>query len=357
MEFSKTVSQWLERSAESRRSSTVDGSYVHVSTDIGLTRGENQDRAVVLSGTDKNEGDFRVFVVSDGMGGMRDGGRCATIAVTSFLFHLVHDAGNALASRLAGAIEYSNREVNRLYAGRGGATLSALLMTENWAAIANVGDSRVYSYSPGGQVVRRTVDDSLAEIVGGTGRELIQFIGMGDGIKPLSTLVDDLSSSFLLTTDGVHGLEERTFSSVVRNSTTCVQVGERLIALSRWCGGIDNATCIVVDKAFALGGWNAKVDEMVRLWDASGEMCLQLDSLPDLDKLGLVEAEGTSSDQDSSSGAQSNAARVDLKSKVRSRTRKRKSASKKGAERTEMQLSIEIGAHDSNAAGGGNDRE
>ena len=104
-------------------------------------------------------------------------------------------------ARLEAAARAADDSVFAFARGSGGSTLSAVVVERTGEAhTVNVGDSRSYSFSRGKSTDRLTVDDSLAEAVGGHGRELIQFVGMGDGIKPHVRRIPDGSTGFLITT-------------------------------------------------------------------------------------------------------------------------------------------------------------
>lgn len=360
MTFSKTVSMWLERSVAAKRSNDVPELPLHICSDVGVARTENQDRAAVLWKGAGDGGSFLAAVVSDGMGGMKDGGRCASIAVTSFLYYLVHNSNVELGERVGQAIEYSNAEVSGIYSGRGGATLSALVLANGAVTLANVGDSRIYSFEYGGQVKRRTVDDSLAEMVGGSGRELIQFIGMGEGIKVSTSTLDESFECFALTTDGIHGMEEQTLFDVIKHAKSCGQAAERLVALARWCGGYDNSTCIVLDVAKSIselsGGMHGE-DGMVRIWDPSGEICLEADEEPELPRVSVSEAV-TNSDAEITPMKKPSEPKTRERSRPKSKAKKKEGKASKNGAREEVQLSIEIGTQtDLGGSGGGDDRK
>ncbi|ELC7322182.1 MULTISPECIES: PP2C family protein-serine/threonine phosphatase [Stenotrophomonas] len=304
-------------------------------------------------------GEVFVSVVSDGMGGMRDGGRCATIAITSFLYFISHFSSKDLLSDIIESIQYSNSEVNRIYGGRGGATLSVLALTVlGERFVANVGDSRVYSFGTPRGVRRWTVDDSLAEVVGGSGRELVQFVGMGLGIRPSAVELVGDDYCFAITSDGVHSLDESTLFDVMKNSSSVAQLTERLVAISRWCGGRDNSSCIVLDVSgvdLTTMGFNSG---FVRIWDSAGELSIALDEIALGDSYSSPREEarvghisGVSGDGARVGAEEAPADAIERgglaveKQKRKPRKVTKKSAKKrKSADDDSIQLSIEIGS-------------
>ncbi len=359
MSFSRNLSQWLERDLSGRRLASIPGAKVCIASDVGLVREENQDRAVAMWMTCPAHGEVFVSVVSDGMGGMRDGGRCATIAITSFLYFISHFSSKDLLSDIIESIQYSNSEVNRIYGGRGGATLSVLALTVlGERFVANVGDSRVYSFGTPRGVRRWTVDDSLAEVVGGSGRELVQFVGMGLGIRPSAVELVGDDYCFAITSDGVHSLDESTLFDVMKNSSSVAQLTERLVAISRWCGGRDNSSCIVLDVSgvdLTTMGFNSG---FVRIWDSAGELSIALDEIALGDSYSSPREEarvghisGVSGDGARVGAEEAPADAIERgglaveKQKRKPRKVTKKSAKKrKSADDDSIQLSIEIGS-------------
>jgi PPM family protein phosphatase len=203
--FQETVATWLSRPVPERAQNQCFDFPAILATDIGLQREENQDRvaALRLSARQSSQPIIAV-VVADGMGGMRDGARCATLAASSFFYALVRHRHQGLEQRAAAAVAHANDAVYAFAGGRGGATLSALLFDAGVPpVIINLGDSRIYACGKGVKVERLTVDDSLEEAVGGHGRELLQFVGMGAGMQPHIRAVPSGVMELALTTDGI----------------------------------------------------------------------------------------------------------------------------------------------------------
>jgi hypothetical protein len=60
-------------------------------------------------------------------------------------------------------------------------------------------------------------DDSL-EALGGRGKGLLQFIGMGESIKPHIHEVDSINENIILTSDGIHFISHNAFEEILLNS-------------------------------------------------------------------------------------------------------------------------------------------
>lgn len=186
---------------------------------------------------------FAAIAVSDGMGGMIDGEHCAILTLATFFRELLNNRQMPLESRLRTATLSANAAVFRFAGGKGGATLSAVLIDQTGqGALVNVGDSRIYAVSHNDQLQRLTVDDTLEEAFGGHGRELVQFVGLGDGIAPRVTSFGPGFDQLLLTSDGVHFIPPDLLQAIILKAQDPRRAADRLLALARWLGGPDNAT-------------------------------------------------------------------------------------------------------------------
>ena len=272
--FQEKMAAWLSRAGPERSVNSCVSLPVALATDIGLQRTENQDRVAALRiSSNANGGRSLVAVaVADGMGGMRDGGKCATLALASFFYALTLHRNHDLQRRAVAAISHANSEVFKFAGGKGGATLSAVLLDQDLRPfIVNLGDSRVYAFG-GEKVERLTRDDSLAEAVGGHGRELLQFVGMGEGMQPHVEAVSLGISNLAITTDGIHFIEAQTLESILSNANELRSAAERLAALARWCGGPDNASSAMIDMKALVAKMRAGGDDGIELWNPSGSL-------------------------------------------------------------------------------------
>lgn len=274
--FKDAVTNWFSRAVPDRSQNQCFNLPVILATDIGLRREENQDRVAALRlSAGQNSQPIIAVVVADGMGGMRDGAKCATLAVASFFQALVRHRHQGLEQRAAAAVAHANDSVYNFAGGRGGATLSALLFDVGAPpVIINLGDSRIYAFGRGEKVERLTVDDSLEEAVGGHGRELLQFVGMGPGMKPHIRTVPANVSDLALTTDGIHYIEPETFANVLFHAPDSKAATDRLSALARWCGGHDNASMALVDMKALSSPAARRQDGGIQVWDPFSTMVM-----------------------------------------------------------------------------------
>lgn len=244
-----------------------------LSSDIGLVRKENQDRVAALHTGKKSVNPLFAIAVVDGMGGMRDGGVCASLALSSFFYALIQYRNLEIKDRANAAIKLANKQVYEIYQGSGGATLTAILIDSDGNRLfVHLGDTRIYTFGFNAKVQRHTIDDSLAEAVGGSGRELLQFVGMGESMQPKISELTDTGEFCAITTDGVHSIEEKTLNKIFINSSDIKQISERLCDVSKWCGGHDNSTSAILSLKEISEALSRYEVNGIRIWDAQGDL-------------------------------------------------------------------------------------
>lgn len=271
--FQENLQTWFSRKSPDRAQNQCFDIPLVLSSDIGLIRKENQDRAAAIYTGKKSINPLFAVAVADGMGGMRDGGICATLSLSSFFYALVHHRNLSIYDRASEAIRHANKEVFKIYGGNGGSTLTAVLIdSRRQSLFVHLGDTRIYTFGFNEKVERHTTDDSLAEAVGGIGRELLQFVGMGESMQPKVADLPRNQKLCAITTDGIHSIEEKTLNKVLENSSDIKQASDRLTALSQWCGGHDNATTAIFNMSEIPEALALYEGTGIRLWDAYGDL-------------------------------------------------------------------------------------
>jgi protein phosphatase len=242
-------------------------------SDIGCKRKANEDRILV-------EGEESIFVVADGMGGQRCGGRAAELATLAFQEYF-QMASSQLDSRyssnqnglldhskemMATAIQFANerifRESDFMEDCTGmGCTISAVKIDRDVATIGNVGDSRVYLYRME-QLVQLTRDDSVIANLLASGEitpeevpshpmrnMLTQSVGTKETVEiQLMELKLVQGDRLLLCSDGLHGVIGDTVIEQILSSENDAETAVRaLIAEARNRGGPDNISSVVID--------------------------------------------------------------------------------------------------------------
>jgi serine/threonine protein phosphatase PrpC len=95
---------------------------------------------------------------------MASGEAPAILAISTFTTRTIRSERPSPDQRLSMAALAANEAVYKLLAGRGGATLSAVLIGAHFGTTAvNVGDSRIYLIAKAGNITQLSRDDTLGE--------------------------------------------------------------------------------------------------------------------------------------------------------------------------------------------------
>ncbi len=249
-----------------------------VKSDVGLHRYNNEDHFFIVDSS-CNRYNLKqlgiTFVIADGIGGHVAGeiaSRMACEEVISAYYRddvLFQDHGDThewKVRKLEQAIRSAHNKIIHLATEKGelrgmGTTLSALVLTENKALIAHVGDSRIYRRRNNASE-RMTIDHTKSQALIDMGQIppedennlgcchiLTQALGGYNNLDAVFTRVEDVQSGdlFLLCTDGLHGLvtDHEIQEILIKNSlpqTTC----DELVQAAIRKGGDDNITVIVI---------------------------------------------------------------------------------------------------------------
>src|SRR5213082_1915785 len=234
-------------------------------TDVGLVRSENQDFGTYTTPAEERESHpgGRLLVVADGMGGHRGGATASRLAgetvKAQYLGSEEADVAAALRDALARANAriYTESQANPDLRGMG-TTTSALVVRNNNAWFAHVGDSRIYLVRDD-EIRQITEDHSLVASMVREGlltakeaethprRNVLQrSMGVGEDVEidvsgPFDVMENDI---FILCSDGLHGLvkepELKEIAALPIDQAATEYVKR---ALSR--GAPDNVTVIV----------------------------------------------------------------------------------------------------------------
>lgn len=249
---------------------------VSARTDIGRQRAGNEDALLVAdlaspedcldSGQTLHTVGERgtLLVVSDGMGGAAAGEIASEFAVTTVrdaLLELSVDVEVSdrltLAAQSANARIWNHAQENPELTGMG-ATLTAVLVQDALAYIAQVGDSRAYLMR-GEEIKQLTKDQSLAQLLIEAGmvdseqaarvpqNVIMQALGTQPEVRVTVTSVQ-LSSrdGLLVCSDGLSNkVADHEMLEAVRQSPDLGAACKRLVEMANERGGEDNITVII----------------------------------------------------------------------------------------------------------------
>lgn len=229
-------------------------------TDTGRVRGHNEDFFSCMDLTDGT-----VFAVADGMGGHDAGEVASRMAVETLTREMQQGSKKSqdVGKLLEQAVQRANAEVLREGTSKGsnmGTTMTAALVLQDKAYIANVGDSRTY-WIENGSIRRITEDHSLVAKMVSLGKlteeearkhpksnVLYRNIGSESPIKvdvfqvPLKK-----GGNLLLCTDGLWGeLTDLTIHRVFITEQDAKSTCTKLVQMANENGGKDNITAVVV---------------------------------------------------------------------------------------------------------------
>ncbi len=240
--------------------------------DPGCVREENEDRILVEPG-------LGLFVVADGMGGHRHGELAAELAISAIRYYLESTQNRAdvtwpfgynfnwslNANRLATGVRLANRHVWKKaeeapeYAGMG-STIAALLVEGDEAAVANVGDSRVYVFR-NSQLRQLSTDDTWLNAVmerDAAGQARVLKHPMRNVLTQAAGSRDDIDvhvcdvalqdgDLLVLSSDGLHNVvTDEGMRAILASGRPVAELCSRLVEAGRAAGAPDNLAGIVV---------------------------------------------------------------------------------------------------------------
>ena len=234
-------------------------------TDVGLVRSENQDFAAYTTPREErgsNPGG-RLLIVADGMGGHRGGATASRLATETvkrqYLESETGDPAAALREALTRANARIHAEAQSNADLRGmGTTTSALVLRNDQAWFAHVGDSRIYRVR-NGAIEQLTEDHSLVASMVREGlltskeaenhprRNVLQrSMGVSEEVEidirgPFDLQIGDF---FILCSDGLHGVvkepELNEYAELPLNDAA-----DRYVKLALERGAPDNVTVLM----------------------------------------------------------------------------------------------------------------
>ncbi len=226
-------------------------------TDVGKVRLSNEDRASVLVNSDGS-----VFLcVCDGMGGQNKGDYASTLAMNFLTQSFRNKRKTGLlwsriwlmrAIREANSLIFEEAFKNPLYKDMG-TTCVCVYIQGRKMIIANLGDSRAYSFDDKG-LIRLTNDQTYVDYLYRTGKiseseketspdrhVLMNALGIYPSASFDLTIKPYSGESILLCTDGLHNnVSEPEIRAVLSTNESAAQKVSSLIQEANGNGGSDN---------------------------------------------------------------------------------------------------------------------
>ena len=232
-------------------------------TDVGQKRQVNQD---YIFSSEEPVGNLpNLSVVADGMGGHKAGDFASSYAVQILLHSILEDKNQNPIIIIRHAIEEANRKVleeANLHEEMSGMGTTMVLVTivDDYAYVANVGDSRLYLIED--RIVQITKDHSLVEEMvrlGGIKAEeaknhpdkniITRAIGVKEDVEAdIYEYRLKKGDVILMCTDGLSNMvEDEDMFDIVKGSRDVVEAVEMLIEKANSNGGRDNIGVVLAE--------------------------------------------------------------------------------------------------------------
>lgn len=237
--------------------------------DIGRVRKAQEDSHDMALKTPNGD----VFVVCDGMGGHVGGAKASSLAVESIISNLKEKKYDNPINALNDSLQFANMQIRGFandhpeYKGMG-TTACVLLLQNDGAYYAHVGDSRIYLYLGKEKELHRiTKDHSYVQSLVDKGiikdyqaethsqkNRILKALGVTPNLEPSFNKANPKNGDiFLICSDGLSGMiPDSTIEKVLGQNSTLDAKGELLINLAMQGetvqpGGQDNCTLELIE--------------------------------------------------------------------------------------------------------------
>ncbi len=260
---------------KSGRSFVITGnkSKIFAKGEIGNVRKAQEDSHGLKLGTPNGD----LFVVCDGMGGHVGGAKASSIAVKSIINRISEEKRPTPIDALHDALDYANMQIlgfandHPEFKGMG-TTACVLLLQDDGAWIAHVGDSRIYLYlGKEKQLHRITKDHSYVQTLVDANQmtdeqaehspyknRIMKALGIKPELQPTFNYENrpihpKNGDIFLICSDGLSGMiPDKTIERVLGGNMTLQEKGDELMRLAMLGetvqpGGQDNCTVELIE--------------------------------------------------------------------------------------------------------------
>ena len=236
-------------------------------SDTGLVRKANEDSC----GTAETPNGY-LFTVCDGMGGHVGGATASKIAVESITHYFSKEIYKDIKKALHDALCFANTQIlgkaaeNQELKGMG-TTACILLIQDDKAWFAHVGDSRIYIFT-NKKLRRITQDHSYVQGLVNQGiisdseaeshpdkNKILKALGNKIELSPevcKEPIIPSKNDIILICSDGLNGMvNDETIASALASKSNIQQKGEQLIERAKQAGGTDNITVQLIQTSSA----------------------------------------------------------------------------------------------------------
>lgn len=257
------VDNFVQRNGKKRRGESMKAVFM---TDKGKIRHHNEDAGGIFL----NQDGYRLAVVADGMGGHRAGDVASEMTLSQLKKEWEASSGISTAEEAENWLMSQITTVNSLLFDHAknnpecdgmGTTIVAGIVTERFATVVHIGDSRCYLLNESGYK-QITEDHSLVnELVrsGQISREeaehhprknvLLRALGTEKTVEmDLNTIIFEEGDILLLCSDGLSNkVNETVMAEILTNGDSLEEKADTLISLANENGGEDNITLAIVE--------------------------------------------------------------------------------------------------------------
>jgi protein phosphatase len=226
-------------------------------TDAGCVRANNEDSYLLVP-------DTGLYIVADGMGGAQAGEHASRMAVETVRDVIANRTTSGPTELVVACIEANRRvlqaaESDPKLEGMG-TTLTAVIERGSELLVANVGDSRLYTYLDG-EFKQVTEDQTWVNEVGrklGLTEDILRTHPMRHVLTMALGVSDQLrvntyrikaqpGMQFLLCSDGLHGVaREEDLIAALASDQSLEAKCQQMIQAARDRGGPDNITALIL---------------------------------------------------------------------------------------------------------------
>jgi serine/threonine protein phosphatase PrpC len=244
----------------------VDTLGAAIGTHPGQRRTRNEDRSLLAQIDCPSGQTYTVAAVCDGVGGSEMGDAAATTALVA-LVDQIAQLRHRLPARdlIVRLVRRMDDVIRDSLSGRGTTTASIWICSDDGdAAAVNVGDSRIFRWSAGRDLIQLSTDDTLEnELKGldikdptvlnvrGLKGSLSQALGQAGrtsadlhlNVIPKEQFGD---AGLVLASDGIWKGSEGGLFAIAKHTSSPLELVRRALTLATWCGGLDNASIVAL---------------------------------------------------------------------------------------------------------------